>query len=311
MKYTPFHQYRISQLALGTIQLGMNYGIANTTGAPPKEEAFSILNLARKSGINTFDTARTYGQAEKVLGDYFAQNPSDKDLVISKFKYDWTPGITLETAWKAVRSSVERSLSELDISLLPLVLYHKGPDEPMEEVLRLVPGLITRLKEEGLIGHGGISLNYSEDARHLAGHASIEAIQVPLNILDQKIILDGTLESLHKAGKVIFIRSVFLQGLFFRDPHELTGVLKQAAPYLIKLHSLANDYRLPVAELAFAFIRDLPEADSLVVGAENIAQVQSNLALLTGPGLPGSLRTELETLAADVPKQVITPGMWR
>lgn len=310
MKYTPFHQYHISQLALGTIQLGMNYGIANTGGAPAREDAFSILDLAIKSGINTFDTARTYGRAEKVLGDYFAQNPSGESLIISKFKYDRTQAISFETAWKSVKKSIETSLRELNIRRIPVVLYHKGPLEPMEEVLRIVPGLIARLKEEELIAHGGISLYYSEDARHLAGHPSIEAIQVPLNILDQEVITDGTLERLRTAGKIIFVRSVFLQGLFFRNPHELNGVLKEASPYLSALHSLAADYRIPIAALAFAFIRDLPEANSLVVGAENISQIQSNLALLNSPGLPASLRTELKTLATNVPKQVTTPGMW-
>ncbi|ODS81369.1 MAG: hypothetical protein ABS46_11685 [Cytophagaceae bacterium SCN 52-12] len=310
MKYTPFHQYRISQLALGTIQLGMRYGIANTTGAPAKEEAFSILDLARQSGINTFDTARTYGRAEKVLGDYFARNPSDEDLVISKFKYDWTPGMTLEAAWKSVRSSVEQSVSELNVSRVPLVLYHKGPDEPMEEVLRIVPAMIDRLKEEELIACGGISVNYSREAGSVAEHAAFEAVQIPLNILDQKVINDGSLEKLHEAGRIIFVRSVFLQGLFFRDPRELTGILKEASPYLENLHALAHDYRLTMAEMAFAFIRDLAEADSLVVGAENASQVQSNLALLNGPELPESLRAELKSLAADVPKPVITPGMW-
>ena len=310
MKHTPFHQYQVSQLALGTIQLGMDYGIANTTGAPAKEDAFSILALARKSGIHTFDTARTYGQAEKILGDYFAQFPSNGDLIISKFKYDWTPGIHLDTAWKATRESVTRSLKELNVRQIPLVLYHKGPQEPVEEVLRIVPALIDRLKEEGLIAHGGISLNYSEEAKTLAGHPSFEAIQIPLNIFDQKVINDGTLERLHKAGKLIFVRSVFLQGLFFRDPLELTGVLREAIPYLEKLHSLAQDYHLQIPELAFAFIRDLKEADSLVVGAENVSQVRSNLTLLNSAVLPESLRTELKNLALDIPKPVITPGMW-
>ncbi len=310
MKYTPFHQYRISQLALGTVQLGMSYGIANTTGAPTKEDAFSILDLARKSGINTFDTARAYGRSEKVLGDYFTQNTPDEDLIITKFRYDWAPGITLETAWKSVKESVSESLSELNLRQIPILLYHTGTKEPAEEVLRIVPPLITRLREEGLIAHGGISLNYSAEAGILAGHACFEAIQIPLNILDQKVINDGTLESLHKAGKTIFVRSVFLQGLFFRNPHELAGVLEAATPYLVKLRSLAHDYGLTIAELAFAFIRDLPEADSLVVGAENVSQIQSNLDLLNGPELPESLRTELKILTADIPKQVIAPGMW-
>lgn len=310
MKYTPFHQYRISQLALGTVQLGMNYGIANTTGAPTQEDAFSILDLARKSGINAFDTARAYGRSEKVLGDYFALNAPEGDLIISKFRYDRTTDITLETAWKAVRESVGQSLRELNIPKIPVLLYHTGVTEPAEEVLQLVPPLIARLQEEGMISYGGISLNYSAEAGTLAQHDAFEAIQIPLNILDQKVIHDGTLESLHRAGKTIFVRSVFLQGLFFQDPHKLTGVLEAAAPYLAKLHALAHDYRLTIAELAFAFIRDLPEADSLVVGAENASQVQSNLALLNSPELPESLRAELKMLTADVPKQVITPGMW-
>jgi aryl-alcohol dehydrogenase-like predicted oxidoreductase len=57
------------KLGLGTVQFGMQYGIANNTGKPSSEEASKILSLALQSGIDTLDTASAYGDAEKVLGE--------------------------------------------------------------------------------------------------------------------------------------------------------------------------------------------------------------------------------------------------
>ena len=49
-------------MVLGTVQLGMNYGIANLDGKPDEEKSFSILRTALEGGINTLDTARAYGE---------------------------------------------------------------------------------------------------------------------------------------------------------------------------------------------------------------------------------------------------------
>ncbi|GAA4444527.1 aldo/keto reductase [Ravibacter arvi] len=309
MKYTAFHGYRVSQLSLGTIQLGMDYGIANTKGAPNEAEAFRILDVARESGINTFDCARTYGRAEEVLGNYFANKPAG-DLIVSKFKYDWEPGISVETAWQRTTTTIEQSLQALQVSQIPVCLYHKGPGEPMEEVMRIVPIMIERLKEKGYIRHAGLSLYYSADAHGLDDSPYFEALQIPMNVLDQALITEGLLEKLHGAGKLIFIRSVFLQGLFFQSPGALNETLKPAIPFLEKIKTLADEHGMTVAQLAFGFIRDLPHVDSLVIGAENQEQIRTNLDLLRGPRLPDPLRDTLSNLSKHVPRQVITPGLW-
>lgn len=311
MKYTLFHQYKVSQLSLGTIQLGMDYGIANASGAPDRDAAFSILDFARRSGINTFDTARTYGKAEEVIGQYFHQTPLTDDLIISKFKYDWTAKISVEEAWKRTHESVKQSIQQLGLSSIPLVLYHQGPDEPMEEVQRIVPTLMARLKETGAIERSGISLYYSKDARHLAETEDFEAIQIPLNLLDHDVVKDGTIRALSEKGMLVFVRSVFLQGLFFRNPDELTGTLTKATPYLKQIRQLARDHRMTVAEMAFGVIRDFPELHSLVVGAENKEQIETNIQLLSGPAPSDQLRMELESIVKNIPIDVITPGRWQ
>ena len=69
-------------IGLGTAQFGMNYGVANTTGRTSDNEAFEILDYAKKLKINTIDTAKAYGESEDVLGKYFLNaNEKEWDVV--------------------------------------------------------------------------------------------------------------------------------------------------------------------------------------------------------------------------------------
>ena len=54
-----------SKLTLGTVQLGMNYGIANKIGKPNSDESYDILVAALNGGINTVDTSIDYGKVKK------------------------------------------------------------------------------------------------------------------------------------------------------------------------------------------------------------------------------------------------------
>ena len=58
------------KIALGTVQWGLEYGIANTQGIPSDEGLKSIFALANKVGIDLFDTAVQYGEAEKRVGQF-------------------------------------------------------------------------------------------------------------------------------------------------------------------------------------------------------------------------------------------------
>ena len=57
-----------ARLALGTVQFGMRYGIANSTGQVTAEQAGAMLRVAAVSGIDTLDTAVAYGSSESCLG---------------------------------------------------------------------------------------------------------------------------------------------------------------------------------------------------------------------------------------------------
>ena len=59
---------KMNKLALGTVQFGLDYGVANISGKINTSEAKNILEFAKKSKIDLIDTAIDYGDSEKVIG---------------------------------------------------------------------------------------------------------------------------------------------------------------------------------------------------------------------------------------------------
>lgn len=311
MTYRIFHNYRFSQLTLGTVQLGLNYGISNSEGMPDRAESFQMLQLAAQAGINTLDTARQYGHSEQVLGDFLEETGQAYDPnLVSKFKINPASLGHSERAWDEVHRSVKESLAALKVDRLPVCLHHKGA-EPMAEVIKILPMMVRRLKEEGLIDIGGVSAYEPEDVAYILKEEVLEATQIPVNVFDQRLLKTGLLEQLRSQSKLVFARSVFLQGLFFMNPAQLKGSLKKAELHLVALQKLAQRAQMSVAQLAFSFVRDLPAVDSIVFGAVNQAQIQQNIALLNGPAIPPDVLAEIQDAFQAVEEEIVTPAVWR
>src|ERR1044071_6881943 len=81
-----------NKLILGTVQLGINYGINNITGRPTNQQSLEILKCATDNDILFLDTAEAYGNATEIIGS-FHSNSKQKFSIITKFKYSSTLNI--------------------------------------------------------------------------------------------------------------------------------------------------------------------------------------------------------------------------
>lgn len=110
---------KISAMTLGTVQLGMEYGIANKSGMPSAQKAFEILDTAIEGGINSFDTSNGYGESEEVLGKYFTRQDSCGEfsfpLVTTKFRVDPMMGTDRASIEKQIFGFAGQSLEKLRI----------------------------------------------------------------------------------------------------------------------------------------------------------------------------------------------------
>ena len=304
MKTVEKNGNKISALTLGTVQLGIPYGINNKSGMPSRELSGKILDTALNLGITAFDTAKAYGVSETVVGDYFKKSSKEKTL-ITKIRFtDEAP----EQLKDKVRGDVLDSLEKLGISKLHVLLLHV--ETYVETYGDALKAALAAVKEEGLVDEVGISFS---DKTHLLEYTIdplFTAVQIPMNMLDCEEIRNGSLKILSERGISVYVRSLYLQGLFFKDPDTLPEKIKSAKPILAELSALAKKEGVSMAEMALSYIRDAEGITSLVIGAETPEQLSETVAAFSAPELSLSTRERIEELAAAVEPIVIRPWEW-
>ena len=129
MNYRDFGKtgWRISELSIGTVEIGQEYGIAapGMPNSPPSEdEATRLLVHAFEQGVNLIDTAPAYGRSESVIGKALHDW---KGRVFVATKVSVPPSCaSLHEARKCVEESVDRSLTRLGSDCLDLVQIHNA-----------------------------------------------------------------------------------------------------------------------------------------------------------------------------------------
>ena len=304
-----FDKNKISKITLGTVQLGMNYGINNAGGKPSEELASQVLSTAINGGITSFDTSSDYGTSEKVVGDFF-RTQHEKPIIVTKFGVGgFDSPLSEKEVEKKVREQVENSLERLGYNKLPLLLSHSEKD--VEIYGKTLIDILKRLQSENLVDKMGASLNHFEYVDMVLENDIFESVQVPLNMMDVKNATGDSIKKLAEKDIMVFVRSVFLQGLFFRDPDTLPdGVLQNAKEPLKKVRKIAEEENMSIAGLAIAYIRDLVGVSSLVMGAEKPEQVKENINLINVKSISDNAREKITLAFKDVDERVLRPWLW-
>ena len=200
------------EICLGTAQFGFNYGITNKKGKTNQGEIRSILKLANESKINLIDTAQSYGESEEAIGANYPDNENFR--IISKF-YPNNNTFWDKNSQKVWDLEFHNSLKKLRTKTLDGFLLHKSSDLKRKDSKYLFDWLLS-LKKRNLVKRVGISIYTSYELLNI-DLSQIDLIQLPLSLYDQRLLKDGTIESLNKKGIAIHARSIFMQGLLLID----------------------------------------------------------------------------------------------
>ena len=300
MEYRRFGEHELSALVLGTVQFGLDYGVANTTGRPDQATVNRMLATAFEAGVNALDTASMYNRAESVLGRALADLGMRGSIFItSKARpRDGAPG----TPEEQITAAVERSLRVLGVERIGLYLLHGYQALPHV-------GALHRKREAGDIGAVGVSVYSVEEALGAIAAPGVDAVQHPLSMLDQRFLRAGVLERAAEAGVAIFARSVFLQGVVTMEPARLPAPMAEAGAALARLRELAGE--ITIEELALRYAASLAGVTGVVVGMETHRQMERNLAAVAAGPLDRALLDEIGRAVPDLPAELINPGLWR
>ncbi|TVY08048.1 aldo/keto reductase [Paenibacillus cremeus] len=303
-----------SPITLGTVQLGIPYGIANRSGQPDELRSRKILDAAVEGGITSFDTAPTYGSSEQILGQYFSEFDSAPFIITKWGLHHGNSRLTEAELREQLDDMLKEREDRLKRCPIPALLLHTPL--MLKEYGAEITRLLRERVQEGRIGKVGVSLGVHVDReldelREIIEDDLYSIVQIPLNVWDQRLIRDGALKTLQSSGKLVLARSAYLQGLLLMDTQTLPRHLAEAAPWLAELHRLAEQEGLTVAEFCFSYVRFTTGVTSVLIGAETEEQVRENLQLLQVGPLREQTRERIQRVFADVPEELITPALWK
>ena len=284
------------KIALGTVQFGLDYGVANESGRVNFDEAKTILKLSAENSIDTIDTAIAYGDSENTLGRIGLNNWK----VVTKLSALPADCVDI-SGW--VVSQIEGSLARLGIQQLYGVLLHR-PEQLKEKAGRLIFNELENLKAKGLAKKIGISI-YSPDELDTSMMAmEFDLVQAPLNLLDRRIIESGCASRLKERGIELHIRSVFLQGLLLMTTVQRPVKFSPWLPVWLEWHRWLSDTGLTPLQACLAYVLGIDEVDKVVIGVDNIRQLKEILDA-TKSTLPSLPNWELP-----LDQTLINPSLW-
>lgn len=284
------------KIALGTVQFGLVYGVANQAGRVQLEDVKKILQEATAHGVDTLDTAIAYGDSESTLG----QAGVDCWNVVTKL-----PAVPQDCADVAgwVNTQIEASLNRLGVSQLHGVLLHR-PVQLLGAYGKQLLDALQHLKAQGITRKIGMSVYSPEELSTLVGAIPFDLVQAPLNILDRRLVESGWAKKLKDQGTELHVRSAFLQGLLLMQPDQRPAKFSFFNNIWSEWSGWLEETELTPLQACLGYVLGIAEIDKVVVGIDSAEQLKEILAAshFRLPNLP-NWQQPIDT-------DLINPGRW-
>ena len=280
-------------LTLGTAQFGLRYGINNNICIPSNEEIEKILRLCIKNHVEYLDTAQDYGDAQKKLG----RHNLERFKIISKIK-------NIDSL-EDINFKFKKILNELNVSKIYGLLLHSTSEimnnERVWHYLQNLKKIQTNLKV-------GYSIYTVKELLVLLDRNFIpDIIQIPYNIFDREF--EPHFKMLNDLNVMVFVRSVFLQGLFFIKPSQIPYKLSKLKPKIYELNRICDKYSISISEAAIGFVLRNNNTAGIITGVESSSQFISNINLMKN-SLSTECINELSKISTNKFESLSKPNMW-
>lgn len=289
-----------SKLALGTAQMGLPYGVANTSGQMTPESILAVLRTARAAGMDTLDTAIAYGNSEERLGQ--AGVPDWKIIT----KLPALPQNTNPASW--VATQVDASLQRLNVNRLEGLLLHH-PEHLLQPGGTALWHAMNLEKSRGRVHHIGISIYQPSELDALWPTYQPDLVQAPLKILDQSLILNNWLGRLIENGVVVHTRSAFLQGLLLMPPPQRPAWSHRWGKLFQRWDEWLQHVGCQAESAALAWVFHQPGITRVIVGVDHAAQLQRLVEIINDRAWENLPLADLESFAQS-DDALINPSRW-
>jgi aryl-alcohol dehydrogenase-like predicted oxidoreductase len=309
------HYRPLGRTGLSVSEIGYGaWGIGGSMWIGAQEdESVRALRRAIELGVNFIDTARGYGESERIVGQVLREHSGEPVYVATKVPPSngiWPAPAGLDPMQtfpgQHIRASLETSLRASGLESFDLLQFHVWSDEWLDRGDWLET--IEDLKKEGKIRFFGVSINdYQPDSvLGLVRSGHLDTVQAIYNVFHQapeEQLLPQCAE--HGVGVIVRVpldeggltgritaRSTFPDG-DFRNRYfsgDRRAEVEQHIGALTADLGISNDQ---VAETALRYVLGTPTVSTVIPGMRSIRNVERNAALSDGHGLTPQQRSAL------------------
>lgn len=298
----------VSEIGYGAWGIGASSWVGAT-----EDESVRALHRALDLGVNLIDTARGYGESERIVGRVVRERPDGEVLVATKVppkNQMWPPPYGLDPAetypGTHIRESLETSLRAAGLDHFDVLQFHVWSDDWVGRGDWLET--ITDLQQEGKIRLFGVSVNdhQPDNALALVRSGTVDTVQVIYNIFDQAPA-DALLPACEEHGVGVIVRVALDEGgltgritadttfpagdwrnHYFRD--DRPAQVEQRVAAIVADLGIDGD---EIAETALRFVLSSPTVSTVIPGMRTVRNVERNTALSDGRALTADQLTVL------------------
>ena len=252
------------KIALGTVQFGINYGVANTIGQVDRLDAKNILAYAKISGVDTIDTAISYGSSELCLGEIGLGGFK----VVTKLP-EIPDGYGNLRIW--VESHLDESLNTLGVESLYGLLLHR-PNQLFDTDKKNLWSILQQFKSDGLVKKIGFSIYSPDELNMLWDSFRPDLVQAPYNIIDRRLETSGWLQRMSETNVEVHIRSIFLQGLLLMSKASRPEKFNKWINLWNKWDKWLEENNIPSVQACVSFALSDNRISRIVVGVDSLNQ---------------------------------------
>lgn len=270
-------QIEVSEIAFGGVEIGMPYGIGSESQNDMLSEnnAIDLLHAAVDSGINFFDTARSYGNSEYIMGKAF-KDRREKVVISTKSVHfrDAKGGIPDERSLvNIIQTSLYESLEALQTDYVDVFMLHTVDMKILEN--DNISRIFYDVKKSGKARAIGVSTYLPEETKVALEIGIWDLIQLPFNLMDQRQRTFFSLAA--QKGVGIVTRSVLLKGLLSDRGKDLHPALKDVENHILSYKELLNGSAPDLATLAIKFALSFDEISTILVGIDRMIYLNKSI----------------------------------
>ena len=277
--------FQVSEIGFGSWAIGgEGYGVTDD------RQSLEALETAYDLGVNFFDTADSYGSghSEILIGEFLKEKKRESVFIASKVGWNFYEKPTrkcFESGY--IVKACEKSLHRLGVDVIDLYQLHNPSLKQLQDFKPI--SFLRQLKKEGKIRYVGVSVHREEEALEVLDFDDIDAIQLIVNMLDQRMLEKVVQKAAIKKVAVV-AREPLASGLlsgkysqqsnFEKGDHRRRWTTDKRVADCEKIKLIQKVLRGESSNLihqAIEFVLSVPEVSVVIPGMKTRQQVVENL----------------------------------